>query len=1052
MGTQTNPPLSYFDLSTGSSNQLAPFADLGWGHPASPLNPGSGVGLHFRPRYDDTPNTSGTERMLTRRMQTDLGNESVWRSLLSYFGLLTSSLSSIQRTYNVNHGVQASTEERESPIARYQRHLLVERHGSPLWSPQPHRRLPLSYRQKGVSVGDVGVITPQGSFDFLFSICLPRGHPSNPEVLPVGFSLVNLLPTDVCELREHDSGSCFLTSSTEKLRGLTFKCNGPEGSILVMPNGAYHEDLLNIQDFKVIASQNAEEWYRFAIGTCGRDIKNGQLRLVTGCDKTNSWGIATHSDLQAPVTLSLPANSRQAPVEYAWDYEGRVEAKAGPKLEESLDSAGNQEYPQNVQNQCTFLRSFILTLAEDVWKTMLSTLTQDLSDNNNSGFNHERRVTIRHDNFGSDSDMSTTHPATVINQMLLSQYPNAKVAISHDNDWCAVIREDETTIPDAPELFGRMRQTFSSHIDDDGTVYLSQNHAPETKPQPQPCSNLTPEHPVCARGISSDGTGNTRNEEEILSGSGTRGKQSEESSNTAFSEEGFVHRLTLEERACSSFPLHVQDTPAASTSRARKLPIGVPERFTNSIVSSPTSSASTVEPLRKKALLIGINYPKDTKWHLRGPQKEVSAFRELLLMQYGYQDANIVVLTDQPGTPPEYLPTRINIVREIMKLTVGSSPGDEHFLLYSGHSAQREEIEKRELPTADITNIAHAASSEEEEEEDRCDEYIIPLDAIGSEMKVVDEKIILDDVLRQWLVLPLCPQAKLVAIFDCCHSVTLLGVYFLVVYLFSVCFPFPWCAFLSGSLFLALTSIHSIFFLFPPAHHHLPHLYLAHVHPTDLEHHRCHRIGPWASRFRRLFRRLIVEPYVRFVLPFKSSTFRKLDPRGRPEDTDPRKRCSGLCARMDLSSLDREHVVCVSACKDSQINVEDKAGESMSQAIIDLLSENPRPTVRELIEAVNANTKLQRKKMKRQYEIYEKEVRGQPFSQEALKAIELGKVLCKNVQKPQISSSRSLDLKKTYLFEPSDVDAPDHGRIQGRKGGQRFRPLLSSFRGGRARS
>ena len=45
----------------------------------------------------------------------------------------------------------------------------------------------------------------------------------------------------------------------------------------------------------------------------------------------------------------------------------------------------------------------------------------------------------------------------VINQMLLSQvsvevyfdfwsltstqYPNAKVAISHDNDWCAVIRE-----------------------------------------------------------------------------------------------------------------------------------------------------------------------------------------------------------------------------------------------------------------------------------------------------------------------------------------------------------------------------------------------------------------------------------------------------------------------------------------------------------------------------------------------------------------------------------------------------------------------------------
>ncbi|KIK03613.1 hypothetical protein K443DRAFT_94818 [Laccaria amethystina LaAM-08-1] len=580
--------------------------------------------------------------------------------------------------------------------------------------------------------------------------------------------------------------------------------------------------------------------------------------------------------------------------------------------------------------------------------------------------------------------------------------------------------------------------------------------------------------------------------------------------------------------------------PAASTSRARKLPIGVPAmlQVSNSIGSAVASSTNIVEPLRKKALLIGINYPEDTDWHLKGPQKEVRAFEELLLTQCGYQDANIVLLTDEPGTSAEYLPTRVNILREIMRLTAGSSPGDEHFLLYSGHSAQREESEKREAPAADTTNansdsavaqtttnntatianasipdcstafagpslpsslslgeyatvqrqistrtahttttietttlglsgedaieaalskfIAYASSSdftEEEEEEDGYDEYIIPLDAIGSEMKAVDEKIILDDILRQCLVVPLCPQAKLVAIIDCCHSATLL----------------------------------------------------------DLKHHRCHRIGTWASRFRRFCRRFFVEPYVRFVLPFKSPALREFESRQRPEDTDnsnrsneatdtthpnlknrpygrfsgpktlgkkanagdpalsplprqssfnividPRKRCSGLCARMDLSSFDRPHVVCVSACKDSQMGVEDKEGESMSQAIIDLLRENPQPTLRELMEAVNANTKLQRKKMRRQFEIYEKAVkdkaRGQPLSQESLKVIELGKALCKNVQKPQISSSRSLDLRKTYLFEPSDVDTPDHGRTQGRKGGQRSGPLLSLFRGGRARS
>ena len=53
-----------------------------------------------------------------------------------------------------------------------------------------------------------------------------------------------------------------------------------------------------------------------------------------------------------------------------------------------------------------------------------------------------------------------------------------------------------------------------------GTVYLSQSHDPETGLQPQSCSNLISEHPVCGRGILFDrGTGDTRDEDEILSGS-----------------------------------------------------------------------------------------------------------------------------------------------------------------------------------------------------------------------------------------------------------------------------------------------------------------------------------------------------------------------------------------------------------------------------------------------------------------------------------------------------------------------------------------------------
>jgi hypothetical protein len=172
-------------------------------------------------------------------------------------------------------------------------------------------------------------------------------------------------------------------------RGLSFKCNGPEGSILVMPNGAYHEDLLNLHKFQRVASQNAEDWYRFAIGTCGRAIGNGELRLVTGCDKTNLWGIATYADFP-PRSITLAANTGQSPVEYTWDYEGRVEAKAGPRLDEFLDDAGNQEYSRDTRNQCTFLRSFTVSLADDVWKSMVSTLIPDSSDNHTLNFSQPR--------------------------------------------------------------------------------------------------------------------------------------------------------------------------------------------------------------------------------------------------------------------------------------------------------------------------------------------------------------------------------------------------------------------------------------------------------------------------------------------------------------------------------------------------------------------------------------------------------------------------------------------------------------------------------------
>ncbi len=55
--------------------------------------------------------------------------------------------------------------------AIYTKLLLRRGHGYPLWIPESDYNLPDAYRDKGVSVGDLGILTDDGGFDFLFNVC-----------------------------------------------------------------------------------------------------------------------------------------------------------------------------------------------------------------------------------------------------------------------------------------------------------------------------------------------------------------------------------------------------------------------------------------------------------------------------------------------------------------------------------------------------------------------------------------------------------------------------------------------------------------------------------------------------------------------------------------------------------------------------------------------------------------------------------------------------------------------------------------------------------------
>ena len=106
----------------------------------------------------------------------------------------------------------------------YEKHLSLKGRGHPVWIPDPSWSLPDTYREKGVCIGDVGIFTPEGGFDFLFNICLPAEDPINAGDLPQNFSPISpsLNKRDIREFREFQRGQYLGSSVRVKGSGTMF--------------------------------------------------------------------------------------------------------------------------------------------------------------------------------------------------------------------------------------------------------------------------------------------------------------------------------------------------------------------------------------------------------------------------------------------------------------------------------------------------------------------------------------------------------------------------------------------------------------------------------------------------------------------------------------------------------------------------------------------------------------------------------------------------------------------------------------------------------------
>ncbi|KAJ8079809.1 hypothetical protein PM082_016631 [Marasmius tenuissimus] len=384
----------------------------------------------------------------------------------------------------------------------YCRTLYTLGHGCALWGPEPNDDLPSEYRESGTGVGDVGLVTSDGRFDFLFNICLPEDHPINQyNGVPPGFEPLEWDKKCLRRVKwfrpqkpicSKDSTQWSLdVEANASMFGLPVGAGGGIGVIfsrergaVVMPgmDGADRTDASNKALFIEYAARHGMSWYQFVNGTLGREADNGELYLITGFDKTNVWENAV------VYNRSTTKSCQVAFTTGGLGAEGRLKLSNSTTHEISLISRCSSD--EDHQNQSLFIRGFRISVRQGIRAKFaskvkvtstyrssqsevldkisggvpfggFSTLSPVSSPGGTSVADGPLLTSTRHPSV-SDSDSEETrfssgesatsieeddfvpdtkihHPLVAINAYILRTQADSTVVVSHDNDWISLL-------------------------------------------------------------------------------------------------------------------------------------------------------------------------------------------------------------------------------------------------------------------------------------------------------------------------------------------------------------------------------------------------------------------------------------------------------------------------------------------------------------------------------------------------------------------------------------------------------------------------------------
>ncbi|CAA7271134.1 unnamed protein product [Cyclocybe aegerita] len=205
----------------------------------------------------------------------------------------------------------------------YSRALLGLGIGYPIWEPPADLDVPETQRMRGVSIGDVGIVSSNGNFAYGFNIFHSSEDPIN-----LGCTPPNFVPLELPEPSQLKRDEAYfppitvLSSRTVEVKRvkesplhISFSTMAKEGAALVLPHGGFREDLVSTEHLQKYLVEHSLDWYQHLVHVSAALVHNASLYLVTGCDKTESWHMA---NLRGGSADFKERSAREGETHYDW--------------------------------------------------------------------------------------------------------------------------------------------------------------------------------------------------------------------------------------------------------------------------------------------------------------------------------------------------------------------------------------------------------------------------------------------------------------------------------------------------------------------------------------------------------------------------------------------------------------------------------------------------------------------------------------------------------------------------------------------------------------